>query len=62
MRILLAEDDRSQAESIQSWLELDGYQVDWVERGDYALQQLNSMIMTVFCLIGACPNWLVKKF
>ncbi|EPK4552690.1 DNA-binding response regulator, partial [Acinetobacter baumannii] len=23
MRILLAEDDRSQAESIQSWLELD---------------------------------------
>lgn len=37
MRILLAEDDRSQAESIQSWLELDGYQVDWVERGDYAL-------------------------
>ncbi|EMQ1488800.1 TPA: DNA-binding response regulator, partial [Acinetobacter baumannii] len=25
MRILLAEDDRSQAESIQSWLELDGY-------------------------------------
>ncbi|WP_224970596.1 response regulator transcription factor [Acinetobacter oleivorans] len=37
MRILLAEDDRSQAESIQSWLELDGYLVDWVERGDYAL-------------------------
>lgn len=37
MRILLAEDDRSQAESIQSWLELDDYQVDWVERGDYAL-------------------------
>lgn len=37
MRILLAEDDRSQAESIQSWLELDGYQVDWGERGDYAL-------------------------
>ncbi|MEQ1108462.1 response regulator transcription factor [Acinetobacter seifertii] len=37
MRILLAEDDRSQAESIQSWLELDGYQVDWVERGDYTL-------------------------
>ena len=29
MRIF-AEDDRSQAESIQSWLELDGYQVDWV--------------------------------
>lgn len=37
MRILIAEDDRSQAESIKSWLELDGYSVDWVERGDYAI-------------------------
>ncbi|MBJ9954007.1 MULTISPECIES: response regulator transcription factor [unclassified Acinetobacter] len=37
MRILLAEDDRSQAESIQSWLEMDGYNVDWVERGDHAI-------------------------
>lgn len=37
VRILLAEDDESQAESIQSWLEMDGYVVDWVERGDYAI-------------------------
>ncbi|WP_130803000.1 response regulator transcription factor [Acinetobacter ihumii] len=37
MRILIAEDDRSQAESIKSWLEMDGYSVDWVERGDYAI-------------------------
>ncbi|WP_288383263.1 response regulator transcription factor [uncultured Acinetobacter sp.] len=37
MRILIAEDDVSQAESIKSWLELDGYTVDWVERGDYAI-------------------------
>ncbi|SPL70593.1 response regulator transcription factor [Acinetobacter stercoris] len=37
MRILLAEDDASQAESIKSWLEMDGYNVDWVERGDYAI-------------------------
>lgn len=37
MRILLAEDDASQAESIKSWLEMDGYSVDWVERGDYAI-------------------------
>ena len=37
MRILLAEDDRSQAESIKSWLEMDGYSVDWVDRGDYAI-------------------------
>lgn len=37
MRILIAEDDCSQAESIKSWLEMDGYRVDWVERGDYAI-------------------------
>ena len=37
MRILLAEDDHSQAESIKSWLEMDGYTVDWVERGDHAI-------------------------
>lgn len=37
MRILLAEDDASQAESIQAWLEMDGYNIDWVERGDHAI-------------------------
>lgn len=37
MRILLAEDDASQADSIKTWLEMDGYHIDWVERGDHAL-------------------------
>ena len=37
MRILLAEDDASQAESIKDWLELHGYSVDWVDRGDHAI-------------------------
>ena len=37
MRILLAEDDASQAESIKTWLEMDGYTIDWVERGDHAI-------------------------
>jgi DNA-binding response OmpR family regulator len=37
MRILLAEDDVSQAESLKDWLEMDGYSVDWVERGDHAI-------------------------
>ena len=37
MRILLAEDDQSQAESIKTWLEMDGYVIDWVERGDHAI-------------------------
>jgi len=36
MRILLAEDDLSLGESIESWLELDGYAVDRVTRGDHA--------------------------
>lgn len=62
MRILLAEDDRSQAESIQSWLELDGYQVDWVERGDYALTAIEQHDYDCILLDRACPNWLVKSF
>ena len=37
MRILLAEDDQSQADSIQTWLEMDGYVIDRVERGDHAI-------------------------
>lgn len=36
MRILLAEDDLSLGESIESWLTLDGYVVDRVMRGDLA--------------------------
>lgn len=40
MRILLVEDDTSQAESIQTWLEMDGYVIDWVERGDHAILAL----------------------
>ena len=40
MRLLLAEDDAAQAESIKTWLEMDGYNVDWVERGDHAILAL----------------------
>lgn len=40
MRILLAEDDVSLGESIESWLELDGYVVDRVTRGDLAATAL----------------------
>ncbi|QHI97563.1 response regulator [Xylophilus rhododendri] len=34
MRILLVEDDGSLGRTIESWLRLDGYAVDWLERGD----------------------------
>jgi DNA-binding response OmpR family regulator len=36
MRILLVEDDLSLGSTIQSWLQLDGYAVDWAQRGDHA--------------------------
>jgi two-component system OmpR family response regulator/two-component system response regulator QseB len=34
MRILLIEDDSSLGSSLQSWLHMDGYAVDWLQRGD----------------------------
>ncbi|RYX97838.1 MAG: response regulator transcription factor [Comamonadaceae bacterium] len=36
MRILLVEDDPSLGATIESWLQLDGYAVDWLRRGDHA--------------------------
>lgn len=36
MRVLLIEDDMSLAESVADWLRMDGYAVDWVDRGDRA--------------------------
>ncbi len=36
MRILLIEDDPSLGQSLQSWLQMDGYAVDWLQRGDQA--------------------------
>lgn len=42
MRILLAEDDLSLGESIESWLTLDGYVVDRVMRGDSAQTALST--------------------
>jgi len=36
MRILLIEDDASLGGSLQSWLQMDGYTVDWLQRGDQA--------------------------
>ncbi|MFE8646174.1 response regulator transcription factor [Sphingomonas sp. NCPPB 2930] len=36
MRILLVEDDESLGKTIQTWLQLDGYTVDWLKRGDLA--------------------------
>jgi len=40
MRILLIEDDPSLGATLQSWLQLDGYAVDWLRRGDQAAMAL----------------------
>ena len=40
MRILLIEDDPSLGSSLQSWLQMDGYAVDWLRRGDQAAAAL----------------------
>ncbi|HWK53231.1 MAG TPA: response regulator transcription factor [Hyphomicrobiales bacterium] len=40
MRILLIEDDPSLGSSLQAWLQLDGYAVDWLQRGDQAAAAL----------------------
>lgn len=40
MRILLIEDDYSMGSSLQSWLQMDGYAVDWLQRGDQAATAL----------------------
>lgn len=42
MRILLAEDDLSLGETLKAWLELDGYVVDWVQKGSHAWSALQS--------------------
>lgn len=34
MRLLLVEDDPSLGSSLQAWLQMDGYAVDWLQRGD----------------------------
>ena len=40
MRILIIEDDPSLGSSLQSWLQMDGYAVDWLQRGDQAAAAL----------------------
>lgn len=56
MRLLLAEDDVSQAESIKAWLEMDGYNVDWVERGDYAVLAIEQHQYDCILLDRGLPN------
>ena len=56
MRLLLAEDDVSQAESIKAWLEMDGYNVAWVERGYYAILAIEQHQYDCILLDRGLPN------
>lgn len=56
MRILLAEDDESQAESIQTWLEMDGYVIDRVDRGDHAILAIQQHQYDCILLDRGLPN------
>lgn len=57
MRILLAEDDASQAESIKDWLEMDGYSVDWVDRGDHAILAIQQHVYDCILLDRGLPQY-----
>ncbi len=65
MKILLIEDDLSLGETIQKWLELDGYTVDWLSNGADAK---NVMVDTYDCLLldrglpGLSGDMILKLF
>lgn len=56
MRILLAEDDASLGATIESWLKLDGYAVDWVRRGDLADTALRTQTYQCVLLDRGLPG------
>ncbi|MBU4609283.1 response regulator transcription factor [Achromobacter sp. GG226] len=56
MRLLLLEDDPSLGESLQSWLQMDGYAVDWLQRGDQAASALATHDYGVVLLDRGLPG------
>lgn len=56
MRILLVEDDPSLGNTIQTWLKLDGYAVDWANRGDTAQTALLSQNYDCILLDRGLPG------
>lgn len=56
MRILLAEDDSSLGDTLQSWLELDGYVVDWVKTGSLAETALATHTYSCILLDRGLPQ------
>ncbi len=56
MRILLIEDDLSLGDSLRSWLQMDGYAVDWLQRGDQAAAALASHVYQCVLLDRGLPG------
>lgn len=56
MRVLLIEDDVSLAEAVAAWLRLDGYAVDWVDRGDHADTALRTHVYDCILLDRGLPG------
>lgn len=56
MRILIVEDDPSLGSTIQNWLELDGYAVDWIKNGTLAKTALISQVYDCILLDRGLPG------
>ncbi len=56
MRLLLVEDDQMIGESLQQALKADGYAVDWTQRGDEALQALETKVYDIVLLDLGIPG------
>ncbi len=56
MRLLLVEDDQMIGESLQQALKADGYAVDWAQRGDDALQALETKVYDIVLLDLGVPG------
>lgn len=56
MRILIIEDDASLGATIQNWLQLDGYAVDWVRRGNLAQNALINQTYDCILLDRGLPG------
>ena len=56
MRLLLVEDDQMIGESLQQALKADGYAVDWTQRGDEALQAVETKLYDIVLLDLGLPG------
>ncbi len=56
MRILIIEDDLSLGTTIQDWLQMDGYAIDWIKRGNLAKAALMNQFYDCILLDRGLPE------